>query len=252
MKAKVYRRLAQAGVFAVFLFLFLNTEYKDNDILPYAVNIFLRLDPLMAGAATLASRTLIPLLWPSLVLLGLTLLFGRFFCGWLCPLGSILDLTSFAIGKKRRPGAPKGFRNVKFAILALLAGSALFTLQLVFLFDPLCLLIRSFTLSVFPAANYALNALFGSLYETKASAVTAVSEPVYSFLKNHFLSFEQQYFQLAALTGFIFLGVLGLEFIERRFWCRNLCPLGALLGICGKHSLLKRRVSESACTSCSA
>ena len=56
---RTLRRASQWAVFLLFVFLFLNTEYKDNDVLPYAVNLFLRLDPLMAGAATLAGRALI-------------------------------------------------------------------------------------------------------------------------------------------------------------------------------------------------
>ena len=48
---RTLRRISQWVVFLLFAFLFLNTEYKDNDVLPYAVNLFLRLDPLMAGAA---------------------------------------------------------------------------------------------------------------------------------------------------------------------------------------------------------
>ena len=64
---QILRRLTQLAVFGVFVFLFLNTEYKDNDILPYAVNIFLRLDPLVAGSAMLADRSLIALVWPALI-----------------------------------------------------------------------------------------------------------------------------------------------------------------------------------------
>ncbi len=253
MSAKTARRLVQSGVFALFFFLFLNTEYKDSDQLPYAVNIFLRFDPLMGWAAALADRSFIWLMWPSLLMAALTLIFGRFFCGWICPLGSVLDFSGLFFGKKRRGVSnQKALRNAKFGILALLAGSSLFTLQLVFLFDPLCILIRSLALSLYPAANLALNAFFGSLYESGPGAVTAVSEPAYAFLKSHFLSFQQPYYRLAALTGFVFFSVIALEYAQKRFWCRNLCPLGALLGLLGMMNPFKRRVREDLCTSCGA
>jgi ferredoxin len=77
---RTLRRASQWVVFLLFAFLFLNTEYKDNDVLPYAVNLFLRLDPLMAGAVTLAGRALIGLVWPALVVALLTVALGRFFC----------------------------------------------------------------------------------------------------------------------------------------------------------------------------
>jgi ferredoxin len=236
----------------VFVFLFLNTEYKDSDVLPYAVNVFLRMDPLMAGSAMLAGRAFIWLLWPALALVVLTALFGRFFCAWVCPLGATLDFTSWILGKKRWRGAlPKSRKNLKFWILAFLAGSSLFTLQLVFLFDPLCILIRSLTVTVYPAANLAVNAAFDTLYGTGVGAVTSVSEPVLGFLRNHFLAFEQPFYKLAELTGLLFLGLLCLEYFEKRFWCRNLCPLGAMFGLMGRFGLVRRRVS-SACTSCGA
>src|SRR5512143_1420300 len=99
---RVTRWLSQLLVFLVFVFLFLNTEYKDNDILPYAVNVFLRLDPLVAAAAVFSGRALISLVWPALITVALTLLIGRFFCGWVCPLGAVLDFTCATVFRKLR------------------------------------------------------------------------------------------------------------------------------------------------------
>jgi len=245
------RRLSQILVFVIFVFLFLNTEYKDSDVLPYAVNIFLRLDPLVAATAMLASRAFITLVWPALLVVGLTLVFGRFFCGWVCPLGALLDATSWLVGKRRKPRqlSPRLY-NLKYLLLVFLAGSSLFTLQLVFLFDPISVLIRSLAVAVYPALNLALNSTFGALYDTDVSAVTTVSEPLYAFLRGHFLAFAQPHFQTAALTGLIFVGILALELVEKRFWCRYLCPLGAMFGLLGRLPLVRRKVVEPDCTGC--
>ena len=245
------RRISQISIFCVFVFLFLNTEYKDSDILPYAVNIFLRLDPLVAAAVSVASRALIPLLWPALITIFLTLIFGRFFCGWVCPLGALFDFTQLLIGKRHFSGTlPKRLITLKYLLLAALAGSMLFTLQLVYLFDPLSILIRSLAVAVFPAMNLMANSLFGVLYETDIPAVTSVSEPIYSFLKQHFLAFEQPHFQTAIVTGSIFFAILALEYLERRFWCRYICPLGAVFGLLARFGLIRRGVVEPDCTSC--
>ena len=75
----------------LFLWLFRRTEYTGADILPGGENIFFRLDPLVGAAAMLGARQFIVMFWPALVILGLTLVFGRFFCGWICPLGTLLD-----------------------------------------------------------------------------------------------------------------------------------------------------------------
>jgi polyferredoxin len=251
MTLRWLRRGSQLLVFALFVFLFLQTEYKDNDVLPYAVNVFLRLDPLVAAAASLAAQALIPLVWPALLVVGLTLLFGRFFCGWVCPLGALLDFTSFLLGRRPPRQLPPRLKQLKYLLLFALAGSALFTLQLVFLFDPISLLIRSLAVAVYPALNVTANALFGGLYNTDSSAVTSVSEPVYTFLKAHFLAFEQPYFQSALVVGLLFAAILALETVERRFWCRYLCPLGALFGLLAKIGLVRRKVSEPDCTGCS-
>ena len=249
---RALRRISQIVLFIVFVFLFLNTEYKDNDVLPYAVNVFLRFDPLVAGAAVISSRTLISLVWPALIVVGLTLVLGRFFCGWACPLGAVLDAVSATVFRRprKRKGAPDGWRRAKYLILFFLLASSLFTLQFVFLFDPISILIRSFTVAVYPAMNLAINSLFGALYATGLKSVTAASEPVYGFLKAHFLSFEQPHYMAAALIGSIFLGILFLERYQRRFWCRNLCPLGALFGLLGRFGIFRRRLSEPDCISC--
>jgi len=249
---RTLRRISQWAVFLVFVFLFLNTEYKDNDVLPYAVNVFLRLDPLVAAAATISGRALISLLWPALIVAGLTILLGRFFCGWACPMGSLLDAVdaTFFARWRRKDAVPPSWRRWKYLILVFLAGSALFTLQWVFLFDPISILIRSFAVSLFPVLNRIVHDTFGALYGTHAGPVTRLSEPVYDFLRAHFLAFEQPMFRASAPVGLLFLAILAAEYYQKRFWCRNLCPLGAFLALLGRFGLFRRRVREDGCTRC--
>ncbi|MBW2638015.1 MAG: 4Fe-4S binding protein, partial [Deltaproteobacteria bacterium] len=78
---------------------------------------------------------------------------------------------------------------------------------------------------------------------------TQGSEFLYDILKKGFLSFKQPYFLQGVFIGALFLLILGLNLYERRFWCKYLCPLGALLGILSRFSVLNRSVSEG-CTSC--
>ncbi len=50
----------------------------------------------------------------------------------------------------------------------------------------------------------------------------------------------------------MFVAVLAISYIERRLWCRHLCPLGALLGLVGRVALFGRVVDQEKCTSCGA
>ncbi len=95
LKPTKTRWFSQIVFFALFLFLLRRTEFRGSlhaggsDIrLPYPVQLFFHFDPLVTLSNALSSRALYHgLLW-SLVVLIPTMLFGRFFCGWICPLGS--------------------------------------------------------------------------------------------------------------------------------------------------------------------
>ena len=104
---------------AAFLWLFLQTEYRGIDQLPYPVSLLFRIDPLAALADFLAPGPFgWSILWPALVVLLLTSLFGRFFCGWVCPLGATLD----GLGKLQVPHFPlaTSYAEVADALDALL------------------------------------------------------------------------------------------------------------------------------------
>ncbi|MBW1869763.1 MAG: 4Fe-4S binding protein, partial [Deltaproteobacteria bacterium] len=115
--------------------------------------------------------------------------------------------------------------------------------------DPISLLIRSLAVSIYPLFNYAVRAFFDTIYALNAGGIVDASEAVYSVLKHSVLSFKQPLFHQSVFIGLIFITILGLNLVEKRFWCRYLCPLGAFLGLLSRHSLLKRSVSEG-CTEC--
>ena len=68
--------------------------------------------------------------------------------------------------------------------------------------------------------------------------------------KNSFLPQDVQYhFRLNFLATVLFVGILAANAVSRRYWCRNLCPLGALLGVLSKFSIIRRMVKPN-CTKC--
>jgi hypothetical protein len=104
--------------------------------------------------------------------------------------------------------------------------------------DPFSLLVRSVGLSVLPATNYALQAGLGALEHSRFGFVQTIGGALHYVLGSAVLSFRQPYFRQGIWLGLLFIFILALNFRVTRFWCRALCPLGALLGTVSRWSLL--------------
>jgi len=233
-----WRRGTQLVFLALFLALFRRTEYTEGQ-LNGAVNLFFRADPLVAAAASLASRTLIGLVWPALIVVGLTLIFGRFFCGWVCPLGTLLDGANAVIPPLQSGPAKSRLRPARYLLLILILTAALFGAPLVGYFDPFSLLTRGLALAWDPALYAFVTAPLDWVFVNAPTWASNLTEPFNVFFKAHLLADKQSVFDLALLTGFILTGIFALERLERRYWCRNLCPLGGMLGLMSRVSLLR-------------
>jgi polyferredoxin len=95
------RRVYQVVFLGLFLFLVVVTT--AGWIRGYPVKWFLEIDPLVALSTALSTRSLYHhLLW-SLPLVILTLVFGRFFCGWMCPMGVLHHLLGWLGRPRRKP-----------------------------------------------------------------------------------------------------------------------------------------------------
>ncbi len=246
------RRASQLLVLALFLFLLLRTEYRGHDVLQYPVNTFFQLDPLLGLATLVGLREAIGHFWPALLTVGVTLALGRVFCGWFCPMGGLLDVTRRLLRRLpavRRPLSWDGHR-LKYYLLAALLAAAVLNWQAAWLLDPFSLLTRGFSVGVVPAANAGVNALFNGIYFT-LPWLRPLSEPVYGVLRESVLTFEQQHFRWAWVSLGLLAAIVAMERWQPRFWCRTLCPLGALLSLCSRTRRLARRVGEG-CTDCGA
>jgi MauM/NapG family ferredoxin protein len=245
-----FRRITQGLFLLLFFFLLIQTDSKGNDELGYPVRLFLDFDPLILVTTLLAAHAAAVAFFFSIITIILTLLLGRVFCGWVCPLGTLNNLAGSLRGRTAGT-APRNWHRVKYSMLIGILASALFTLQPAGLLDPLSLLIRSFSISIYPLFDHAVRSIFDTIYSANPIGIAAISEPVYAVLTKTVLSFHQPVYRQGVLVGLLFLAVLGLNLMERRFWCRYLCPLGAMLGLLSRSSLLKRSVNEG-CTECGA
>ncbi|MCC6445476.1 MAG: 4Fe-4S binding protein [Armatimonadetes bacterium] len=234
------RRMAQAAFFLLFLGLLAQTALPLRPLLP--VDLFFRADPLVFLTAGLASRAVTPsMVVFSVGVLVITVLLGRFFCGWVCPMGTAVDLSDRFLFRVRKNRDLSPYRNLKYYILASLLVSALFSAQPTYFFDPLSLITRTLVwVAVSPL--WIMGRWLGGQELVYRLAPSLAQTPLIPQI--------QPYFRAHWLAALIFAAVLALGYASRRFWCRNLCPLGALLALLSRWGLVRRQVKDDACLEC--
>jgi polyferredoxin len=247
---RFWRRGAQVVCLLLFLWLFRKTEYSGAAAIPGAANILFRIDPLVALCVTVAGNWVVPTLLWSLLVVALTVVLGRFFCGWICPLGTLLDAARH-LGRTRRSARPLDHRwqHAKYFLLGVLVVSAALGLPLVGYFDPFSILMRGLTCVVDPAWGRSVTWIFTWLYQHAPPAVTNATEPVYAVLRKTVLPFQNAAFRFVGVSLVVLLVPFALELVQRRFWCRCICPLGGLLALLSRRSLV-RRLPVKGCKDC--
>lgn len=219
-KWKRIRQVVQYGLLAVFLALMALTLLRTappGHAGP--VNLFSRMNPLQAIIAMVGGREPIINYWPSLITIALTFVFGRVWCAWICPMGAILELYG-RVGRKIN--MPK-LRELKYIILGVIVLMAAFGSLAFMYFEPITIAVRGLTGIFRPVVQYV------QLEDKKDFVMPGIA-------------------WWAMIIPFALL--LLLNVIEKRFWCRYLCPLGGLIGLGSKFALFKRQVNQESCVKC--
>ena len=184
-------------------------------------------DPLGAVESALASRSLRGvLLWGLALPLLLSIFFGRVFCSWICPVGTLLEWTDGLRRRLRkldmRPGRVKLWSGDKYLVLAVGLGlSFAIGLPLLGSFYPPALLGREVQSGW---------AVFFDRGDAGLTGLTAAG--------------------LSLAAWFLILIVLVEVALAPRLWCRALCPGGALYALLGAGRLVRLRRTASTCTDC--
>ena len=234
MKIVTVRRISQVFFFLLFVWFCVVSTVGQTpwQLRGWPVNWFLQLDPLVAIATALTTHTLYwPLLW-ALAVVVLTIIFGRFFCGWVCPFGALHQFAGY-LGNRSRKTAQRIQLNryrkaqcIKYFILIFFLFMAAFpslavTLQ-TGLLDPIPLVTRSFNLLLLPIVDGAVN----------------------------LVSPTARFYEGAWLILAIFLTAVLLNLVIPRFYCRFICPLGALFGILGRFAIWRIGKKQNECVNC--
>ncbi len=246
-----WRRVRQATQILFFaLYIYLIFTVVHQRVAPALADIFFRLDPLSALGAMLASRQWIPKLGLALVTVGLTFIIGRVWCGWICPMGSLLEWVSFRKARKRAASISPRWRLVKYFLLATSLALALFGGLTLLVLDPIAIFTRTLTTAILPAIFYAVNSIETALYHV--SFLTPALDGFEGLVRGSILPAEQPAFTQNLAIAAFFVGIIALNLLAHRFWCRYLCPLGALLGILSKVALFRPIIGQACieCTRC--
>jgi len=263
------RRGSQACFLVLFLFLLIESRLPHDVIVDYSlaftsdqtitvehpVGFFFQLDPLISISSLLSGRHLIQGFWWAAVLLVLTVFLGRVFCGFICPLGTIHHLVSavkpalrgarMVKANKKSPG-----QRIKYFILIVVLVGAVMGTNLAGLLDPISMLFRSVALAIIPGIGIGVRELFGWM---AGSDFTVLNLMAYGeVLLAPVFGFAAKAFHTGWFIGLLFLVILFLNRIRPRFWCRFLCPLGALLGLFSRFTILKLEKYPQRCTGCHA
>jgi polyferredoxin len=260
------RRASQIGFFALFLYFLFQTGFHgsfaakaDTPVrLALPVEAFLLADPFVSAMTVLSTHTVYRgLLW-SVGLLGLTLVVGRVFCGWICPFGTLHHFFGWILPSRHGRGASRvdanrtspRRQNVKYYLmyaflLASVAGSAIGGL-----FDPICIAVRAIGLGVIPGVQYVAHRGLGAVQDVPVRPIQAAADHTQDFLATAVWGSRQFYFHQTWLIVGLLIAVLFMNRFVPRFWCRVLCPLGAFLGVFAKFALFGMEKDHAKCTDC--
>jgi polyferredoxin len=275
MKIVTVRRIAQIFFFALFAWFCVVTTVGDRwwQLRGWPVNWLLQLDPLVALGTLLTTKTVYAgLLW-ALATVVLTILLGRFFCGWMCPFGTLHQFIGW-LGRRRKKHAERvamnQFRNgqaikyyILIAMLAAACGGLLAELLrwprekpvvgLVVLAASLILTLWFATRKVVSGWKQAAEGFAGLLFigtvlgflvrpevMVASSLQTGLLDPIPLIHRSMNLVILAAFDGVATASRFyvaawsiavVFFAALLLNLWIPRFYCRFVCPLGALFGV---------------------
>ena len=239
------RKISQGFFLVCWIVLFISTVGLAWPA--HLVHIPAQLDPLLMVAQAIASRALVGGILFSLITILLTFVFGRSWCGWICPVGTTLDIFHLSQKHTKKTTIPDGWRRVKYVLLAAILMAALFGNLTLLVFDPITLWVRTLAGGIWPALNTAFSAT--EMFLANFSWLDTPLQWVDQLLRPAVFPAEDVGIRYTWLPVSIFAGIILLNLVAERFWCRYLCPLGGLLGWISRFALVKRTV-ETGCKSC--
>ena len=169
-----------------------------------------------------------------------TLLVGRIYCSVVCPLGVMQDGFNWlgSRAKKNRHHYTRPLTWLRWTVLGL------FVLLMV-------LGLNQFALMVAPYSAYGriVSSLLQPIYLWLNNLLAVVAERVDSYAFYHVDVWMKS--AVTLVVAVVTLVVVGfLSFKGGRTWCNTVCPVGTVLGLVSRFSLLKPVINTDKCNGC--
>lgn len=197
-------------------------DLQEKAVLP--PDLFLSFDPLVGASSSLASRRWTAAMTIGIFIIALGAFIPRGFCSYLCPMGTLLDLSdSLAIRRwsPRQIRDGNRWRSIKFILLGIVLGAAVLGVMFSGFLAPLPLLTRTLAFLVSPLQLAGIRS-WDQVPPMEAGKIVSVA---------------------------FFLIIVLLGWFASRFWCRYLCPTGAMLSLMSVFRLHERHVRKH-CIGC--
>ena len=182
---------------------------------PWPVESFLLADPYVAAMTLLSTHTLYRGLALAGVVMALTLVFGRVFCGWICPFGTLHHFFGWIFpnrylrgGKRVSANRTHSWQITKYYLLLAFLGAALFGSAIGGLLDPICVAVRAIGLGVLPVLQYIAIRTTDIVATTHVRAIQAASDSIQEQLAQTCGPSNQAYYHQTWLIVFLLIAIL--------------------------------------------
>ena len=171
----------------------------------------------------------------------LTLLFGRVYCSYICPLGIFQDVTSWFAKKTKKKSRfrfapPKTWLRYSILVISCLSllVSGIFMINL-----------------LDPYSNFGrfVSDLFRPLYMMGNNLLVKIWQAMGSYALYPVTVAKTDPYALIVPVAMLVL-VIWLSVRKGRLYCNTVCPVGTLLGLVAKTSLYKIRFNQANCNRC--
>lgn len=169
----------------------------------------------------------------------ITILFGRIYCSVICPLGIYQDGIAH-IAEKRKKNRYRFRQSKKYRYFIALA----FFLLIAFEFTSVAIFIEPYSIFGRIASN-----IFSPIYRLINNVLAYFAERWNSYAFYHVDVYIKS-LPIFIISIAYFLIIIILAFVKGRWYCNNICPVGALLGCLSKFSVFKLHFNTEKCNSC--